>query len=63
MGIVLFTDQGFQADWVLGNLCLAHFSSGIANFWANSSGVGSRPISVSIWREVRTNRLIVWIMF
>jgi hypothetical protein len=32
MGTVLVTGQGFQADWVLGNLYdFAHFSSGIAN--------------------------------
>src|SRR5487761_2692137 len=41
---------------------LRTFSSGIASFSASSSGVGSRPISCSIWREVRTSLLIVSIM-
>ena len=39
------------------------FSSGIASLSASSSGVGSRPISCSIWREVRTSLLIVSIMW
>ena len=41
---------------------LRTFSSGMASFSASSSGVGSRPISCSIWREVRTILLIVSIM-
>jgi hypothetical protein len=41
---------------------LSTFSSGIANLSASSSGVGSRPISCSIWREVRTSLWIVSIM-
>ncbi|MNC89181.1 hypothetical protein D3C83_50830 [compost metagenome] len=41
---------------------LRTFSSGMPSFSANSSGVGSRPISCSIWREVRTSLLIVSIM-
>src|SRR6516162_90334 len=41
---------------------LRTFSSGMPSFSANSSGVGSRPISLSIWREVRTILLIVSIM-
>ncbi len=42
---------------------LRTFSSGIASFSESSSGVGSRPISCSIWREVRTILLIVSIMW
>jgi len=42
---------------------LRTFSSGMASFSASSSGVGSRPISWSIWREVRTILLIVSIMW
>ena len=38
-------------------------SSGIASLSASSSGVGSRPSSVNIWREVRTTLLTVSIMF
>jgi hypothetical protein len=41
---------------------LRTFSSGMESFSASSSGVGSRPISCSIWREVRTILLIVSIM-
>ena len=41
---------------------LRTFSSGMANFSESSSGVGSRPISCSIWREVRTILLMVSIM-
>ena len=41
---------------------LRTFSSGMPSFSASSSGVGSRPISFSIWREVRTILLIVSIM-
>ena len=41
---------------------LRTFSSGMARRSASSSGVGSRPISCSIWREVRTSLLIVSIM-
>ena len=41
---------------------LRTFSRGMPSFSANSSGVGSRPISCSIWREVRTSLLIVSIM-
>ena len=37
-------------------------SSGISIFVASSSGVGSRPISCSIWREMRLSLLIVSIM-
>jgi hypothetical protein len=39
------------------------FSSGMPSFSASSSGCGSRPISCSIWREVRTSLLIVSIMW
>ncbi|MNT87135.1 hypothetical protein D3C72_2275080 [compost metagenome] len=42
---------------------LRTFSSGMASFSASSSGVGSRPISCSIWRLVRTILLIVSIMW
>ena len=35
----------------------------MASFSASSSGVGSRPISCSIWREVRTSLLMVSIMW
>ena len=41
---------------------LRTFSSGMPSFWASSSSVGSRPTSLSIWREVRTILLIVSIM-
>ena len=41
---------------------LRTFSIGMASFSASSSGVGSRPISCSIWRLVRTILLIVSIM-
>ena len=41
---------------------LRTFSSGMPSFSASSSGVGSRPISLSIWREVRTILLMVSIM-
>ena len=41
---------------------LRTFSSGMARRSASSSGVGSRPISCSIWREVRTSLLMVSIM-
>ena len=41
---------------------LRTFSSGMASFSASSSGVGSRPISCSIWRLVRTILLMVSIM-
>src|SRR6516162_3291103 len=41
---------------------LRTFSSGMRSFSASSSGVGSRPISLSIWREVRTILLMVSIM-
>src|SRR5205823_5228555 len=41
---------------------LRTFSSGMPSFSANSSGVGSRPISLSIWRLVRTILLMVSIM-
>ena len=41
---------------------LRTFSSGMASFSESSSGVGSRPISCSIWREVRTILLMVSIM-
>jgi len=34
---------------------LRTFSIGIASFSASSSDVGSRPISMNIWREVRTS--------
>ncbi|CSA76072.1 Uncharacterised protein [Vibrio cholerae] len=37
-------------------------SSGICMRSANSSGSGSRPISCSIWREIRFSLLIVSIM-
>ena len=38
------------------------FSKGMPSFSANSSGVGSRPISMNIWRLVRTILLITSIM-
>src|SRR5258708_6373710 len=41
---------------------LRTFSMGMRSFSANSSGVGSRPISWSIWRLVRTILLITSIM-
>jgi hypothetical protein len=41
---------------------LRTFSSGMPSFSASSSGVGSRPISLSIWRLVRTILLMVSIM-
>src|SRR5487761_1863138 len=41
---------------------LRTFSSGMPSFSASSSGAGSRPISCSIWRDVRTSLLIVSIM-
>ena len=41
---------------------LRTFSSGMASFSESSSGVGSRPISCSIWRLVRTILLMVSIM-
>jgi hypothetical protein len=41
---------------------LRTFSSGMRSFSASSSGVGSRPISLSICRDVRTILLIVSIM-
>ena len=41
---------------------LRTFSSGISRRCASSSGVGSRPISWSICREVRTSLLIVSII-
>src|SRR5262249_24862928 len=41
---------------------LRTFSSGMPSFSANSSGVGSRPISCSICRLVRTILLMVSIM-
>ena len=43
-------------------ITLRTFSSGMESFSASSSGVGSRPISCIIWREVRTILLIVSIM-
>jgi hypothetical protein len=43
-------------------ITLRTFSRGICSFSASSSGVGSRPISWSIWRPVRTSLLIVSIM-
>ncbi len=42
---------------------LRTFSSGMPSFSASSSGAGSRPISCSIWRLVRTSLLIVSIMW
>jgi len=33
---------------------LRTFSNGMPSFSASSSGVGSRPISLSIWRLLRT---------
>jgi hypothetical protein len=41
---------------------LRTFSSGMPSFSASSSGVGSRPISLSICRLVRTILLMVSIM-
>ena len=41
---------------------LRTFSSGICSFSASSSGVGSRPISLSIWRLVRTILLMTSVM-
>ena len=41
---------------------LRTFSSGMWSFSASSSGVGSRPISLSIWQLVRTILLITSIM-
>jgi len=42
---------------------LRTLSSGIPSFYASSSRVGSRPISGSIWRAVRTTQLTVSTMF
>src|SRR3954471_16886897 len=44
-------------------ITLRTFSSGMERRSASSSGVGSRPISWRIWREVRTSLLIVSIMW
>src|SRR5262249_35963668 len=41
---------------------LRTFSSGMPSFSASSSGVGSRPISLSIWRDLRTILLMLSIM-
>jgi hypothetical protein len=41
---------------------LRTFSSGMWSFSASSFGVGSRPISLSIWREVRTILLMASVM-
>ena len=63
MGILLVADRGFSETGSLAIFkTLRTFSSGIASFSASSSGVGSRPISCSIWREVRTILLIVSII-
>jgi len=43
-------------------MTLRILSSGMSIFLASSSGVGSRPISCSIWREMRFSLLIVSIM-
>jgi hypothetical protein len=60
IGIARAPDRRFQGDRSLGYIQdFAHFSSGIANLSASSSGLASRPISVKIWSEVRTSRLIV----
>ena len=40
-------------------ITLRTFSSGICSLSASSSGVGSRPISCSIWRPVRMILLMV----
>jgi hypothetical protein len=42
---------------------LRTFSSGMTRRTASSSGVGSRPISCSIWRLVRTSLLATSIMW
>jgi len=64
MGIFLVTD-GVSSE--IGSFAILRtlrtFSSGMARRSANSSGVGSRPISCSIWREVRTSLLIVSIIW
>ena len=41
---------------------LRTFSSGMPSFSASSSGVGSRPISLNIWRDLRTILLMLSIM-
>src|SRR6516225_4604601 len=41
---------------------LRTFSSGMDSFSASSSGAGSRPISLSIWRDLRTILLMLSIM-
>ena len=41
---------------------LRTLSSGMPSFSANSSGVGSRPISANIWRVVRTILPIISVM-
>ena len=64
LAVFLVANRRFQE---IGSLAifitLRTFSSGICSFSASSSGVGSRPISCSIWRPVRTSLLIVSIMW
>src|SRR5206468_2302666 len=59
LGHVGITDVGCLAI----SKTLRTLSSGIPSFSASSSGVGSRPISGTIWRDVRTTLLTVSIMF
>jgi hypothetical protein len=63
MRILFVADRRLERDrsFAIFNT-LRTFSSGIASFSAGSSGVGSRPMSCSIWRDVRTILLIVPIM-
>ncbi len=62
--ILVVADRRLHRDRFLRDLeHLRILSSGISILIASSSGVGSRPISCSIWREMRFNLLIVSIMW
>jgi hypothetical protein len=63
-GISLLAKRCFKRERFLkqSSMSLRTVSTGMRSVSASSSGVGSRPISLSIWRHVRTILLIASVM-